>query len=105
MNKKEFIVKKKGRYCVMAQRTPEERLVENKQRQEKLKQEERRIKSQMVQAERKARTRRLIEIGAAVESVLGRPIEKEDLPKLIGFLKQQEERGGYFSKTMMPTNE
>ena len=84
----------------MPQRTPEERLAENKQRQEKLKQEERKIKSQMVQAERKARTRRLIEIGAAVESVLGSPIEKEGLPKLIGFLKQQEERGQWFSKAL-----
>jgi len=84
----------------MAQRTPEERLAKNKQKQERLKQEERKIKSQMVQNERKARTRRLIEIGGAVESVLGRPIEKEDLVRLIGFLKQQEERGGYFTRAM-----
>lgn len=50
--------------------------------------------------ERKKRTKRLIEIGGAVESVLGRPIPTEDLPKLINFLKQQEERGHYFSKAM-----
>jgi len=84
----------------MAQRTTEERLAENKQRQERLKQEERKLKSQIVQAERKTRTKRLIEIGGAVESVLGKPIPKEDLPKLIGFLKQQEERGQWFSKAM-----
>lgn len=84
----------------MAHRTTEERLAENKQKQERLKQEERKLKSQMVQTERKARTKRLIEIGGAVESVLGKPIPKEDLPKLIGFLKQQEERGRYFSKAM-----
>ena len=50
--------------------------------------------------ERKKRTKRLIEVGAAVESVLKQPIEKEDLPKLIHFLEQQEERGNYFSKAM-----
>lgn len=55
--------------------------------------------------ERKARTKRLIEIGASVESVLGRPIEKEDLPKLIAFLKTQEERGQFFSKAMARSEE
>lgn len=33
------------------------------------------------QKERKARTKRLIEIGAVVESVAGHPIEKEQLEK------------------------
>ena len=91
---------RKGGAYVMAQRTSEERLAKNRQKQERLKQEERKLKSQMVQAERKARTKRLIEIGGAVESVLGKAIEKEDLPKLIGFLKQQDERGGWFSGAM-----
>ena len=40
--------------------------------------------------ESKKRTHRLCQIGGAVESVLGCPIEEEDLPKLIGFLKRQE---------------
>ena len=39
-------------------------------------------------------------IGGAVESVLGYPIEEEDIPKLIGFLKRQEANGRYFSKAM-----
>jgi hypothetical protein len=42
----------------------------------------------------------LIEIGAAVESVLNRPIEHDELPKLIDFLKTQEQRGHFFSKAM-----
>ena len=50
--------------------------------------------------QRKARTKRLIEVGGAVESVLGHPIEKEDIPNLIAFLEQQEKRGNYFSKAM-----
>lgn len=50
--------------------------------------------------ESKKRTHRLCVIGGAVESVLGYPIEEEDIPKLIGFLKRQEANGRYFSKAM-----
>ena len=50
--------------------------------------------------ESKKRTHRLCQIGGAVESVLGCPIEEEDLPKLIGFLKRQEINGKFFSKAM-----
>ena len=50
--------------------------------------------------ERKIRTHRLIEIGAAVESVLGRCIELEEIPKLIAFLNKQEMNGKFFSKAM-----
>ena len=58
------------------------------------------LKARKSQEERKARTKRLIEIGAAVESVLNRPIEHDELPKLIDFLKTQEQRGHFFSKAM-----
>ena len=50
--------------------------------------------------ESKKRTHRLCQIGGAVESVLGAPIEEEDIPKLIGFLKRQEANGKFFSKAM-----
>ena len=50
--------------------------------------------------ESKKRTHRLCQIGGAVESVLGCPIEEEDLPKLRGFLKRQETNGKFFSKAM-----
>ena len=49
--------------------------------------------------ESKKRTHRLCQVGGAVESVLGAPIE-EDIPKLIGFLKKQEANGKFFSKAM-----
>ncbi len=49
--------------------------------------------------ESKKRTHRLCQIGGAVESVLGCPIEEEDLPKLIGFLKRQETNGKVFLKS------
>ena len=51
--------------------------------------------------ESKKRTHRLCQIGGAVESVLGCPIEEEDLPKLIGFLKRQETNGKFFLKKRM----
>ena len=49
---------------------------------------------------RTARTKRLIEIGAAAEKVLGAEIGSEDLPKFYSFLIGQEQRGGYFTKAM-----
>lgn len=81
-------------------RSYEERLAELQERQKQLKAQERKLKAQHSQAERKERTKRLIEVGATVESVLGKPIGKEDLPKLKSFLEQQEQRGQFFSKAM-----
>lgn len=69
-------------------------------RKEQLNQQVKQLKARKSQEERKARTKRLIEIGASVESVLGRPIEHDELPKLIDFLKTQEQRGHFFSKAM-----
>lgn len=63
------------------------------------------LKQRAREEERRARTHRLIEIGAEVESVLGHPIEKEDLPKLRNFLENQERRGYFFSKAMEKTDE
>lgn len=50
--------------------------------------------------ESKKRTHRLCQVGATVESVLGRPIEEADIPKLTAFLRKQEERGSFFSRAM-----
>ena len=77
--------------------TKEEEMLEKlKKYQEQRKQLERRKKEE----ERKIRTHRLIQIGGAVESVLGRAVTEEDIPKLIAFLKKQETNGRYFSKAM-----
>jgi uncharacterized protein (DUF2267 family) len=84
----------------MAERTSEERIAELDKRIEQIKAQKKAILAREKQAERKARTKRLIEVGATVESVLGRPIEQDELPKLLNFLKQQEERGQYFTKAM-----
>lgn len=85
----------------MARKTDDERLLELQQQIEKLKKKEKLIKARQSEMERKARTKRLIEVGATVESVLKRPIEKEDLPKLKIFLEEQEKRGNFFSKAFL----
>ena len=81
-------------------RSIEERISELQEKQKQLKEQEKKLKAKQSQSERKERTKRLIEVGATVESVLGQPITKEDLPKLKAFLEQQEQRGKYFSNAM-----
>ena len=88
-------------------KTYEERIQEKDLRIEKLAQELKRYEAQKKhlekrrkEEERKIRTHRLIEIGAAVESVLGRCIELEEIPKLIAFLNKQEANGKVFAKAM-----
>lgn len=78
----------------------DEKLAELEEQKNQLKEKEKRLRAQQKEQERKARTKRLIEVGATVESVLGRPINKEDLSKLKTFLEQQEYRGNFFSKAM-----
>lgn len=60
---------------------------------------------QLKEVERKKRTNRLCQVGGAVESVLGKAIEVEDIPKLIEFLNKQESNGGFFSKAMCKSDE
>ena len=88
-------------------KTYEERIQEKDFKIEKLVQELKHLEAQRKQLqkrqkeeERKIRSHRLIEIGAAVESVPGRCIELEEIPKLIAFLNKQEANGKFFSKAM-----
>ena len=50
--------------------------------------------------ERKKRTHRLIELGAIVETVLGRATTEEDKERLLSFLNRQERNGHFFTKAM-----
>lgn len=91
----------------MAKRTFEERLNELSKKQtaylekaNNLSQQIKVLEKKEAEENRKKRNHRLIEVGAAVESVLGSPIEEKDIPKLIGFLKKQEANGNYFSVAM-----
>ena len=87
----------------MAQKSYDERLVELQKRQEQLKAQEKALKKRQSEEERKRRTRRLIELGGIVESVLGRNTTEEDKIKLLNFLKKQEANGNYFTKDMNGT--
>ena len=85
----------------------EERLLEMERREqeslEKAKKyaaQKKELQKRQKAEESRTRTHRLCVSGGAVESVLGYPIEEEDIPKLIGFLKRQEANGRYFSKAM-----
>ncbi|MBQ7706723.1 MAG: conjugal transfer protein TraD [Lachnospiraceae bacterium] len=66
----------------MSTRSYEERLEDLKRRQNQLKEQEKDLRKRVATEERKKRTRRLIEIGGIVQSVLGRPLEDTymDLP-------------------------
>lgn len=81
-------------------RTYDERIEELKKKQEQLKAQEKALKKRQNEEERKSRTRRLIELGGIVESVLGRETTEEDKVSLLNFLKKQENNGNYFTKAM-----
>ncbi len=84
----------------MAQKSYEERISELQTKQKQLAEQEKMLKRRQSQEERKQRTRRLIEMGGIVESVLGRTTIDEDKERLLMFLKNQEKNGRYFSKAM-----
>lgn len=64
----------------------DEKINELKQKQEQLKAQEKKLMAQKRDAERKARTHRLIQIGAEIESILGRPISQKELSIFSEFL-------------------
>lgn len=95
------------KHMAKSTKTLEERIQEKNLRAQKLMEEAKKVEAQrkllekrQQAEERKKRTHRLIQIGAAVESVLDMPIEEEDIPRLIAFLKKQEANGKFFSKAM-----
>ena len=84
----------------MSQRTYDERIDELRKKQEQHKAQERDLMKRQSADERKKRTRRLIELGGIVESVLGRPTVDEDKIRFLNFLKKQETNGNFFTKAM-----
>ena len=85
----------------------DERIDDIQKKMEQLKAQEKALKKRASEEERRKRTKRLIEVGGAVESVLKKSlgeydglIEKEDIPALISYLQGQEDRGQYFSKAI-----
>ncbi len=84
----------------MAIKTYEERIEELQKKQEQLKAQERALKKRQSEETRKKRTKRLIELGGIIESVLGRDTTEDDKIRLLNFLNKQERNGHYFTKAM-----
>lgn len=84
----------------MARRTVDERLEEARKMKERYAAQEKKLMQQKKEDDWKARTRRLIQIGAVAEKVLGAPIEGDGLARFERFLSDQERRGRYFSRAM-----
>ena len=88
---------------VIALKSYEERIAEldaKREQKEKelaqLKAKQKKLQQQQKALERKARTKRLIETGAMVESFLGRPIEQEDIEpikQLIEYYRNKKQSG------------
>lgn len=84
-------------------KTIEERIAELEEKKEKevqkleqLKAKQKRLQQQQKAMERKARTKRLIETGAIIENVLGRPVDENDIEnikKLMQYYRKKKENG------------
>ena len=84
----------------MAALTLEERIAKLQEKQAQLKAQEKVLKAKQSAEKRKKDTHRKIVIGGAVESVLGFPLQDEDIQLLITFLHDQEKRGYFFSSAL-----
>lgn len=84
----------------MIQRSYDEKLEEILKKKEQLDAQAKMIKKRKSEDERRKRTRRLIELGGIVESILGRATTDDDKTRFLNFLKKQESNGKFFSKAM-----
>ena len=75
-------------------KTAIEQLESLNKKQEQMKAQEKLLKQRIAEENRKARTKRLIQIGAEVESVY------EKLIRLRKFLQEQEFRGAFLTKAL-----
>ena len=65
-----------------------------------IKEQKKDLEKRQKEKERKERTRRLIQIGAAAEKILGRPFNESDHIRFMNFLIKQEYNGKYFTRAM-----
>ncbi|MEE1516608.1 MAG: relaxasome subunit MobC [Lachnospiraceae bacterium] len=84
----------------MNRKSYDERLDEIRKKKEQLQARERDIMKRKSEEDRKKRTKRLIELGGIIESVLGRATTDEDKIRLLNFLKKQETNGKFFTSAM-----
>ena len=92
--------KKERSYKMASNKSYDERIAELKKKQEQLKAQEKELERRQSAEKRKKRTKRLIELGGIIESVLGRETNDDDKIKLMNFLKKQETNGRYFTRAM-----
>lgn len=78
----------------------EERLAEIDKKIDQMKAQKRAILNRQKESEKKARTHRLIEIGATMESALGITISKEMLPTLLELMSISKTKDFMVSKLL-----
>ena len=66
----------------------DEKIADLEEKQRQLKAQEKALRARKSEEERKARTRRLIQVGAAIESVLGQPCEEDILEYILELLRR-----------------
>ena len=67
---------------------------------QELKEQQKDICRRKKTAERNARTKRLVEIGAVAEGILGRKFKEGDNDRFMKFLNRQEYNGKFYSRAM-----
>lgn len=65
-----------------------------------IKEQKKDLEKRQKEKERKERTKRLIQIGAIAEKILGRPFLDDDNIRFMNFLQKQETNGRYFTRAM-----
>lgn len=76
----------------MAKKTIDERIADIEARENKLKQQKKKLKAEQSKQARNARTKRLIEVGAIVEKALGVEFDSpEKKEKLLSILTQERQ--------------
>lgn len=82
-------------------KSPQEKLAEIEEQQRQLLEKKKKLEAEIKSADRKARTRELIEMGGAfVKTLSDLNISKEDYPAVLAFLRQQEASGSWVSKAV-----
>lgn len=82
-------------------KSPKERLAEIEEQKRLLTEKQKKLEAEIKKADRKARTKQLIEVGAAfVKTLSDLNISEEDIPAVLAFLKQQETSGNWVSKAV-----
>lgn len=75
-----------------SKRTFAERIAELKCRQKQLQEQERSLLARQTVEERKAKTKRHLRTGAAIETALGHPVTEDDLEQITALLARHSDR-------------